>query len=222
MARSINVAIETCDVVVLVIEASGLTTADRRLLEVLGDRVANTILVINKLDELHDRKDVLPLLQELSVLPCVAFVPVSARRGSNLERLVEAVFAGLPEGPPMYPVDMKTDRGDAFRSAELIREQLFAAIHQEVPYGLTVEIEHISKDANGRWLVHALIWLERESHKPIVIGKRGDRLKRVGTLARRGLAEMLGGPVHLELWVKVRAHWSDNEQELKRFGYDAR
>jgi GTP-binding protein Era len=135
---------------------------------------------------------------------------------------VEAIFAALPEGPAMFPTDITTDRGSAFRAAELIREQLLEAMHQEVPYGLTVEIEHMSQDPDGRWIVHGLIWLDRESHKPIVIGKQGHRLKRVGTRARQALIAMLGGSVHLELWVKVRAHWSDNELELQRFGYDAR
>jgi GTP-binding protein Era len=89
-----------------------------------------------------------------------------------------------------------------------------------VPYGLTVEIEHLGKDENGKWLIHGLIWLERESHKPIVIGSGGQRLKHVGTAARRELSAMLKGRVHLELWAKVREHWSDNDSELRRLGFD--
>lgn len=222
MARTIHEAIESSDLVLLLIEASGLTATDRNVLEVLGDKLSKTILVINKLDALRDRKDVLPLLQELSVLPCIAFVPISARRGTNLDRLVDAIFAALPEGPVMFPTDMKTDRGTAFRAAELIREQLLEAMYQEVPYGLTVEIEHMRQEAGGRYVVHGLIWLDRESHKPIVIGRQGHQLKRVGTRARQELSRLLGAPVHLELWVKVRVHWSDSELELQRFGYDAR
>jgi GTPase len=222
MARTVNEAIESADVIVLLIEASGLTAEDRDVLELLAEHLKKTVLVINKLDELAHRDEVLPLLQDVGVFPCVAFVPVSARKGTNLDRLVDTIFAALPEGPAMFPSEMKTDRGAAFRAAELIREQLFETLYQEVPYGLTVEIEHLSEDANGRWTVHGLIWLDREGHKPIVIGKRGEKLKRVGTRARQELADMLGGPVHLELWAKVRDRWSDNEQELRRFGYDAR
>ena len=222
MARTIHEAIDACDIVLLLIEASGLTATDERVLELVGERLARTILVVNKLDELPRRSDVLPLLERLGALPCIAFVPVSARRGTNMDRLIDTIFAALPEGPVMFPTDIKTDRDTAFRAAELIREQLFAATHQEVPYGLTVEIEHLSCDAAGRWRIHGLIWLDRESHKPIVIGKQGQQLKRVGTLARQVLAELLGGPVHLELWVKVRDRWSDNELELRRFGYEAR
>lgn len=222
MARTISGAIETADVMLLLVEAAGLTAMDQDVIELLGAQLAKTILVINKLDELAHRDEVLPLLQDVSALPCIAFVPISARKGINLDRLVAAIFAALPEGPVMFPLEMTTDRGAEFRAAELIREQLFEETYQEVPYGLTVEIEHMSQQADGRWIVHGLIWLDRESHKAIVIGKGGSKLKRVGTRARRELAGMLGGPVHLELWAKVRDHWSDNEQELRRFGYDAR
>ena len=121
----------------------------------------------------------------------------------------------------MFPQDMQTDRSVAFRAAELIREQLIVALHQEVPYGLTVEIEHMSQPKDDRWLVHALIWLERESHKPIVIGKQGQLLKRVGSLARVEMQTMLGARVHLQLWVKVREHWSDSERELRRLGFES-
>jgi GTPase len=222
MARTISDAVEVADVVLLLVEASGLTSMDEDVIGSLGDELAKTILVINKLDQLTHRDEVLPMLQEVSALPCVAFVPISARKRTNLDRLVDTIFAALPEGPVMYPLDMTTDRDTKFRAAELIREQLFEAMHQEVPYGLTVEIEHMSQQPDSRWTVHALIWLDRESHKPIVIGKGGAKLKRVGTRARQELIDMLGGPVHLELWAKVRDRWSDNEQELRRFGYDAR
>jgi GTP-binding protein Era len=116
---------------------------------------------------------------------------------------------------------MTTDRDLRFRASEVIREKLFQQLHQEVPYGLTVEIEHFQRGDDGRWLVHGLIWLEREGHKPIVIGKEGQVLKRVGRDARLELTELLGDRVHLELWVKIREHWSDNERELQRLGFDS-
>ena len=220
MSRVVHQALESCDVPLLVVEATGLRDADQQLIDVIGDRLEQTIVVLNKLDKLGRREAVMPLLEELGQYPCRAFVPVSARKRTNLNSLVDAIFAALPAGEPMYPAEMTTDRDLRFRSAEVIREKLMEGTHQEVPYGLTVEIEHMSCDDDGKWTVHGLIWLERESHKPIVIGSKGRQLKHVGTAARRELAEMLGGRVHLELWAKVREHWSDSDQELRRLGFD--
>jgi GTP-binding protein Era len=220
MARVVHQALETCDVVLLVVEATGLTTADRHLIELLEGRLERTILVLNKVDKVKLRKDILPLLQELGELPFAALVPVSAQRGTSLDRLVDEIVRALPAGGAMYPLEMVTDRSEAFRVAEIIREKLFDALYEEVPYGLTVEVEHIGRHEDGRRVVHALIWLERESHKPIVIGRHGQQLKEVGTLARAAINEMLGENVHLELWVKVREHWSDNEAELRRLGFE--
>jgi GTP-binding protein Era len=220
MARVVHHALETCDVVLLVVEAAGLTDADRALIELLEGRLEHTILVLNKVDKVKQRDQLLPLLEELGKLPFAALVPVSAQRGTSLDRLVTEIFRALPPGAPMYPVDMVTDRSDAFRAAEIIREKLFEALYEEVPYGLTVEVEHLARLADGRLVVHALIWLERESHKPIVIGRQGRQLKEVGSLARAALNELFGENVHLELWVKVREHWSDNEAELRRLGFE--
>jgi GTP-binding protein Era len=220
MSRAIHQALENCDLALLVVEATGLRDEDRRLIDVLGAAVPRTIVVVNKLDKLVRREQVLPLLEELRQYGFRAYVPVSARRLTNIDKLAEVIFAELPEGKAMYPHDMTTDRDVGFRAAEIIREKLIDATHQEVPYGLAVEIEHIGQAPDGKWLVHGLIWLERESHKPIVIGKGGSRLKHVGTAARRELAVLLGGPVRLELWAKVREHWSDSDNELRRLGFD--
>lgn len=220
MSRVVHQALESCDVPLLVVEATGLRDSDRALIDVIGERLPQTILVVNKIDKLERREAVLPLLEELNQHKCRAFVPVSARKRINLDSLVQAIFSALPEGEPMYPPGMPTDRDFRFRAAEIIREKLFEGTHQEVPYGLTVEIEHISQDDNGKWIIHGLIWIERESHKPIVIGRQGRQLKHVGTAARKELATMLDGRVHLELWVKVREHWSDNDNELRRLGFD--
>ena len=220
MSRVVHQVLETSDLVLLVVEATGIRDADRDLLKMLEPRLAQTVLVLNKLDRLDRREDVLPVLDELGSYPCRAFVPISAKKRINLDSLVETIFAALPEGSAMYPPEMQTDRDVRFRAAEIIREKLIEGTHQEVPYGLTVEIEHISRDQDDKWLVHGLIWLERESHKPIIIGSQGKRLKHVGTAARRELAELLDGRVHLELWAKVREHWSDSDNELRRLGFD--
>ncbi len=221
MARAIHQAIEDCDLILLVVDARGLSDEDRSVIEMLRPRLDRTILVLNKVDLVKPRSRLLPMLERLAAAhDFAAYVPISARRGDNLDALLSELFARLPEGPPLFPPEMKTDRGMAFRAAEIVREKLMHLVHQEVPYGLTVEVEHLSQTEDGRWLVHALIWLERESHKPIVIGKEGTVLKQAGREARVELNELLGGRVHLELWVKVREHWSDSERELKRLGFD--
>jgi GTP-binding protein Era len=186
----------------------------------LRDKLDRTLLVVNKIDAIGSKTEILPLLDKLGEHPFAEFIPISARTGENLERLAAQIFDRLPEGPALFPQGMVTDRDLAFRIGEVIREKLMMLVHKEVPYGLTVEIEHLGHNEDGQRLVHALIWLERESQKKIVIGKEGGMLKRAGTEARRELRELLGERVHLELWVKVREHWADSERELQRLGYD--
>jgi GTP-binding protein Era len=220
MARQIHQAVEDCDVALLVIEADRVTSQDRVLIEMLEGKLDRTFLVINKLDALASKTELLPTLDKLSGRPFAEFVPISARTGDNLERLVEQIFAHLPVGPKQFPQGMVTDRDLAFRIGETIREKLMTLVHQEVPYGMTVEVEHLGHNDEGQRLVHALIWLERESQKKIVIGKAGGVLKEAGTLARQDLRQLLGERVHLELWVKVREHWADSERELQRLGFE--
>lgn len=220
MARAFRQSLEDCDVALLVIDAKGSTREDERLIEMLGDRAERTVLVLNKIDRLARRGDLLPVLERLREHPFAAFVPISATKGTNLPDLVDEIMRHLPVGPKLYPGDMATDRGPAFRAAELIREKLIENVHREVPYGLTVEIERLVRRKDDSWLVHGLVWIEKEQHKPIVIGSEGRVLKRVGTEARHELERLLGGHVHLELWVKVREHWTDSERELGRLGFD--
>jgi GTPase len=220
MARQIHQAVEDCDVALLLVEAGGLNSQDRALIEILGDKLDRTLLVVNKLDSLKSKTELLPTLAKLGGVPVAEIVPISAKTGDNLERLTEQIFARLPHGPQLFPQGMVTDRDIAFRVAEVIREKLMTLVHKEVPYGLTVEVEHLGTNDEGQRLVHALIWLERDSHKSIVIGKDGQVLKQAGSAARIELRELLGERVHLELWVKVREHWADNERELQRLGFD--
>jgi GTP-binding protein Era len=220
MARAIHQAVEDCDIALLVVEAAGLRSQDHELVKLLERKLERTFVVVNKIDALGSKMELLPTLQRLSEYPFAGFVPVSARTKDNLERLIDEIFRFLPEGPALFPKDMTTDRDLVFRMAEIIREKLMTLLHKEVPYGLTVEIEHFGTAEDGQKLIHALIWLERDSHKPIVIGKQGQVLKQAGMAARLELAELLGSRVHLELWTKVREHWSDSERELRRLGYD--
>jgi GTP-binding protein Era len=220
MARQIHQALDECDVALLVVEAGRLTSQDHTLIEMLDGKLERTFLVLNKVDALASKTELLPTLDKLAGRPFAAMLPISARTGDNLERLVEQIFAHLPVGPKLYPQGMVTDRDLAFRIAEIIREKLMTLVHQEVPYGMTVEVEHLGTNEEGQRLVHALIWLERESQKSIVIGKAGSVLKQAGTLARQELRELIGERVHLELWVKVREHWADSERELQRLGFE--
>ena len=220
MARQIHQALDDCDLALLVVDSGRFTAQDRTLVEMLDDKLDKTFLVLNKIDALGSKSELLPTLVKFSNRPFAEFVPVSARSGENLPRLVEQIFAHLPVGPKQFPEGLVTDRDLAFRIAETIREKLMTLVHQEVPYGLTVEVEHLGKTEEGQRLIHALIWLERDSQKSIVIGKGGGVRKEAGTLARQELRELLGERVHLELWVKVREHWADNERELMRLGFE--
>ncbi len=221
MARTVSQAIADADLIIMVIDATRIFEEDRRLGRMLSDRPGHTIVVLNKIDLLHRRSELLGRLQAAAQeFPFAAFVPVSARKRENLDNLMEEIFSRLPEGPALFPHGTTTDKDTRFRIAEIIREKLLAALNREVPYGLTVEIEHLGETEEGQVLVHALIWLDRESHKAIVIGKEGKVLKSVGRLARLDLVELLGGRVHLELWVKVREGWSDSERELRMLGFD--
>jgi GTP-binding protein Era len=220
MARQIHQAVEDCDVVLLIVEGKDVTHDDQALIDLLAGKLDRTLLVLNKIDAVPSKALLLPVLQKLSALPFAALIPIAAKTGENLDTLTEEIFSRLPEAPWMFPKGMVTDRDLAFRIAEAIREKLMTLLHKEVPYGLTVEVEHLGRNEKGQRVVHALIWLERESQKSIVIGKDGRVLKQAGTEARRELRDLLGERVHLELWVKVREHWADNERELQRLGFD--
>ena len=221
MARTINQALEESDINLMVIEGSKFTRQDRQLAELLRDRADKTILALNKIDSVGAKTKILPILKTVgSEFPFAAFVPISARSGENLGELLAEILVRLPDGPALFPQEMRTDRNLQFRIEEVIREKLFAAVHQEVPYGLTVEVEHIGKKEEDQTLVHALVWIQRNSHKAIVIGKGGKVLKAVGRAARLELVELIGERVHLELWVKVRDNWADSERELNRLGFD--
>ncbi|MDH3589612.1 MAG: GTPase Era, partial [Gammaproteobacteria bacterium] len=148
-----------------------------------------------------------------------AIVPISARRGTNLDQLERVIIESLPEGPPMYPAGQRTDRDEQFHAAELIREHLLLRLQQELPYGSQVGIERF-EDTGQILQIAAIIWVERAAHKAIVIGRKGSMLKGIGSAARVALEERFGKQVNLKLWVKVRESWSDNAADLQRFGYD--
>jgi GTP-binding protein Era len=162
----------------------------------------------------------LPLLAELGALhDFQAVVPISARNGDNVAHLLEVLTGYLPESPWLYPADQLSDRSPGFRVGELIREKLMMALSEEVPYGIAVEVERLA-DVDGVLEIDATIWVEKDSQKPIVIGRKGERLKQVGTAARLELKRTQGKPVHLKLWVKVKKNWADSERALAALGYE--
>ena len=220
MGRITSGSIDGVDVVALVVSADGWRTEDEPALALARASRAPVILVINKIDMLDDRGQLLPLIEQAATKGNFAdVVPVSARTRSNLGELERAIRKHLPEQPPIYPTDQLTDRSERFLAAELVREQVFNAYGQEVPYSSTVQVEQF-KRTKGKLRVDAVIWVEKEGQKAILIGKNGARLKEVGTRARRAMEAFFGGHVYLSLWVKVREGWSDDEIALRRFGYE--
>ena len=220
MNRTATAALEEADVVVLVLEALKWTAEDDLALERLKRSGRAAIAAVNKVDRVRPRERLLPDLGALGERqPFLAVVPVSALRSDNVEALRHAIASHLPPGPALFPEGELTDRGIEFRIAEMIREKLTLELNQEVPYGIAVEVERLTR-ADGQLTVDAAIWVDREGQKPIVIGAKGARLKRVGTAARLTLNEMLQERLHLNLWVKVRENWADNARALKELGLE--
>lgn len=209
------------DVVVWVVEALKWTKEDEHVLTILRDHLPNipVILAINKVDQLADRELLLPFIAQLQDKYSFSDVfPISALRGVNLSELEQKIATYLPESEWHFPEDQLTDRSERFLVAEIVREKLIRRLGEELPYRLTVQVEHFA-DEDGLAHISALIWVERDSQKAIVIGKQGQLLKQVGTEAREAIVELLGRKVFLQLWVKVRAGWSDDERALRQLGY---
>ncbi len=220
MNRTAASALADADVVLFVVEAGRWTAEDQLALDRVIGSGRPAIAVVNKMDRIHPREKALPWVAELAARHAfVDVVPCSARDAGNLERLVERIVAQLPASPQLFPPDQLTDRDTAFRISEEIREKLTLELNQEVPYGIAVAIERMAEE-DGRLLVSAVIWVDREGQKPIVIGEGGERLKRIGRAARMELNRLLGRRLHLELWVKVREDWADNAHALKALGLE--
>ncbi len=221
MNRAAASSIDDVDVVLFVVEGLKWTNEDIGVLKRLKrDASAPVILVMNKIDNLADKAELLPRVQELSKeFNFAEVLPISARKGINVEQLEEQIIKLMPEGEMIFPEDQFTDRSSRFLAAELVREKLFRHLGQELPYSITVEIEQFKED-NGMYRINAAIYVERSGQKNIVIGKKGELLKAVGKDARIEMEQLFGSKVFLELWVKVREGWSDNERMLKNLGYN--
>lgn len=221
MNRTAANALADAELIIFMIEADRWTPEDQDVLDRLADVDVPVIALMNKVDRVHPKEALLELLATMSERREFSeVVPLSARRPEDVRQFVQLIPDFLPESPPLFPDDMITDRSDQFLMAEVIREKLTLALRQEVPYGLTVQIERFEKDEQGA-AINAVIWVERDSQKGIVVGKGGSLLKKVGRSARLELKERLGMPVHLELWVKVKDNWADSEKDLLRLGYES-
>jgi len=219
MNRAASSIIDDVNVVLFLVEAGVWSEKDEWVFNKIKTTTKPVILVVNKVDQLKDKNELLPFMQKLSLMHSYkAIVPVSALKGKYIEDLEKEVESLLDISDPIYPEDQFTDRSMKFFAAEIIREKLMRQLGQELPYDLTVMIEKF-EDVDGQLNINAVILVERKNQKLIIIGNKGDRLKKVGSQARVDMETMFESKVFLEIWVKVKEGWADDEQMLKSLGY---
>jgi len=201
----------------------GLGDPEGTILRQLGEAGRPVVLAVNKVDTLKAKTLLLPVLERLSKNELLrAIVPVSATKGTNVDRLVAELWSLLPAGPPIYAPEMLTDRSERFLASELIREQLFLSLRQEVPYAVAVVIEEWEeREAKGDVVISASIIVERESQRAIILGKGGSMIRDLGTRARAGISDLLQRPAHLKLHIDVDPEWTTSPEALARYGYAA-
>ncbi|QEY13764.1 GTPase Era [Cellvibrio sp. KY-YJ-3] len=220
MNKAATSAIKDVDVVVFVVDRFIWTEEDEAVAEKLQHLPCPIILAVNKVDQIEDKESLLPHLQTLSEKLNVAeIVPMSALRNTNLDRLQALITERLPEGVHMYPDDQITDRSSRFMAAEIVREKITRQLGDELPYEMAVEIEEFKQEGN-LLNISALILVERDGQKKILIGDKGARIKLIGTEARVDMEKLFEMKVMLKLWVKVKSGWSDDERALRSLGYN--
>lgn len=220
MNEAVGAALAEADVIVLVIDARGITGEDQAVLDLLPAERSNVILALNKTDLLADRDQLLPRIAAAAArFPFAAVVPVSAEKRRQLDSLLGEIERRLPEGEPLFEADQFTDRSVRFLAAEAIREKAFRLLGDELPYGVAVAIERWEED-DGRAAIIATLLVERDAHKGIVIGAGGAKLREIGRLARLDIEKLLGKPVFLQTHVRVRRGWSEDTRALKSLGYE--
>ena len=221
MNRAAVSALADADLALFVVEATRSTEEDEDVLERINSSGVPCIALLNKIETVHPKDSMLAAIDALSKRhDFVEIIPVSARKRDNLDVVTASIRGRLPESPALFPAEMQTDRSPEFHAAEVIRERLTVHLREELPYGLTVQVEQYSRDRD-RLTIHAIVWVERDSQKGIVVGKGGEMLKKIGHEARLALAKQLHTSVHLELWVKVKDNWADSEQDLMNLGYES-
>lgn len=217
--RTATSTLSGVDLAVFIVDSDHWTDEDEMVLQRINNSGIPAILVVNKIDTIHQREALLPLLSELTERTgLTTVVPVSARTGDNCDHLQQVILELLPEGENFYPEDQITDRPERFFAAELIREQITRRYHKELPYSATVEIEEFDVQPHI-YRIGAIIWVERDNQKGILVGKGGLALKETATEARRQLERFFQTKVYLRLWVKVKKSWSADQASLSRLGY---
>ena len=220
MMGTVQDALDGIDAVILMLDATDVRNADMEILEKYGSLPVKRALVVNKIDQVNS-DTLAPLLERLSTQPMDAFVPISALKKNGLDRLVGQLASWMPQGPQYFPDDMVTDQPERVIVAEMIREKALRNLRDEIPHGIGVEVLAMENEGDEKRAVtiHANIFCEKESHKGILIGKRGDMLRRIGEQARGDIEKMLGQRVNLQLWVKVRPDWRNRAEDLRTLGY---
>ncbi len=219
MNRVVNQALADVDVVVHVVEAGKWSAADAELLPMLP-KGGKTILVVNKVDALKSKNELLPFIARLSQeFEYGSVIPVSAAKRVQLDQLLDEIAQRLPEGEAMFDAETITDRSVRFITSELLREKIFRLVGDELPYGCTVVIEQWEENDHGA-RISACVVVERESHRPILLGAGGMHMKRIATEARQDIAKLIDKPVYLDVYIKVRKGWSDREAALRELGYE--
>lgn len=220
MNRAASSAIGDVDLVLFVVDSTVWNDEDQMVLEKIKRSQRPVILIINKVDQVKDKAELLPHIQHVSGLHNFAdILPLTARSGEHIPVLKKIVQGYLQAGVHMFPDDYVTDRSVRFMAAEAVREKLMRLTGDELPYSTTVEVEKYETHESGTTHIHALILVERDSQKRMVIGQGGSKLKEVGQQARRDIEKLIGGKVHLILWVKVKSGWADDERALRSLGY---
>jgi GTP-binding protein Era len=219
MNRAVTQALAEVDVVLWLVEARKFTPADARILPLLP-RDKPVILVVNKVDTVTNKADLLPYLQSVSgQFPFAEIVPLCAEKEKDALRLPAILKPYLPEGEPWFTEDDITDRSSRFLAAEIVREKVFRLTGDEIPYAVAVTVESFEEEGE-MFRIGAVIWVERDTHKPIVLGKGGEHIKRIASEARQDMEHLFGRKVFLNLWVKVKGGWADDARLIKQFGYE--
>ncbi len=222
MNRAASSSLVDVDLILMVVDRTAWTENDERVLSHLTDTRAPVILVVNKVDLLRDKAELLPHLESLErKADFAALVPLSALRKQNIEALEQEIVGRLPEREFLFPEDQVTDKSMRFLAAEIVREKIMRQLGEELPYATAVEVEEFVEDA-GILHIAALILVERQGQKRILIGAGGARLRSIGSEARRDMEKLFDSKVMLRLWVKIKSGWSDDDRALKSLGYDAR
>ncbi len=220
MNRVVAQSLADVDAVLFLIESMRFDAADERVLKLLPKDIP-VILVVNKIDQLADKTRLLPFLQAAAQrFDFSEIVPLSALDGRDSERLLDILQPRLPEAEPLFEEAAITDRSERFLAAEILRENVFRLTGDEIPYGVAVEIEQFQQEPSGMRRIAAVIWVDRDAHKPILLGKSGEHLKRIASEARQDMERLFDAKVFLNCWIKVKSGWTDNAALLKSLGHD--